>query len=188
MLFRSVTRGAARDYNAPPATPRAEMWDAIRASREAARTEVRPLVVRPARSPLRLVFGIAALLALGVAIGRLTVPSRDSTSPTAAQPSLAASPEAAPSAPEQRERGEAAARYATDDHLTQVETFLTEFGTRPVATEFSAQAQDLLTDTRLLLDSKRVVDPRTRKLLEDLELVLAQIGRASCRERVSECV
>ena len=60
--------------------------------------------------------------------------------------------------------------------MTQVETFLTEFGTRPAATEFSAQAQDLLTDTRLLLDSKRVVDPRTRKLLEDLELVLAQIA------------
>jgi hypothetical protein len=183
----NLIRDAARDYNAPPATPRAEMWEAIRASREAARTEVRPLVVRPARSPLRLVFGIAALLALGVAIGRLTVPARDGASAPAAQPTLAASPEAASSAPEQRERGEAAARYATDDHLTQVETFLTEFGTRPAASDFTAQAQDLLTDTRLLLDSKRVVEPRTRKLLEDLELVLAQIAtldpRAKARDR-----
>ena len=76
----NLIRDAARDYHAPPATPRAEMWEAIRASREAAGTEVRPLVVRPARSPLRLVFGIAALLALGVAIGRLT-PSPRATAP-----------------------------------------------------------------------------------------------------------
>ncbi len=178
----NLIRDAARDYHAPPATPRAEMWEAIRASRDAARTEVRPLVVRPARSPLRLVFGIAALLALGIAIGRLTVPSRGGTAAAPPQPIIAALPEAAAAAPEQRERGEVAARYATDDHLTQVETFLTEFGTRPAALDFSAQAQDLLTDTRLLLDSKRVVDPRTRKLLEDLELVLAQIATLDPRE------
>lgn len=170
----NLIRDAARDYNAPPATPRAEMWEAIRASREAARTEVRPPAVRPSRSPLRLVLAIAALLALGISIGRLTVPARSGSAAAPAQPTVAAAPEAA--AAEQRERGEAAARFATDAHLTQVETFLTEFGTRPAATDFSAQAQDLLTDTRLLLDSKRVVDPRTRKLLEDLELVLAQIA------------
>lgn len=170
----NLIRDAARDHNAPPATPRAEMWETIRASREAARTEVRPPAVRPGRSPLRLVFAIAALLALGISIGRLTVPARSGSAAAPAQPTVVAAPEAA--AAEQRERGEAAARFATDDHLTQVETFLTEFGTRPAATDFSAQAQDLLTDTRLLLDSKRVVDPRTRKLLEDLELVLAQIA------------
>ena len=80
----NLIRDAARDYIAPPATAQAEMWEAIRASREAAGTEARPLVVRPARSPLRLGVGIAALLALGVAIGRLTVPSRDGASPPAA--------------------------------------------------------------------------------------------------------
>lgn len=181
----NLIRDAARDYNAPPATPRAEMWEAIRASREAARTEVRPPAVRPGRSPLRLVFAIAALLALGISIGRLTVPARSGSAAAPAQPTVAAAPEAsaAAAAAEQRERGEAAARFATDDHLTQVETFLTEFGTRPAATDFSAQAQDLLTDTRLLLDSKRVVDPRTRKLLEDLELVLAQIATLDPREK-----
>jgi hypothetical protein len=183
----NLIRDAARDYNAPPATPRAAIWEAIRASREAARTEVRPPAVRPGRSPLRLVFAIAALLALGISIGRLTVPARSGSAAAPAQPTLAAAPEAsaaaAAAAAEQRERGEAAARFATDDHLTQVETLLTEFGTRPAATDFSAQAQDLLTDTRLLLDSKRVVDPRTRKLLEDLELVLAQIATLDPREK-----
>lgn len=174
-----LIRDAARDYHAPPATPRAEIWEAIRASRDAARTEVRPLVVRPARSPLRLVFGIAALLALGIAIGRLTV-STPGTTPAPEQSVVAA---ADPDRGEQRERSELAARIATGDHLTQVETFLTEFGTRPAATDFAAQAQDLLTDTRLLLDSKRVADPKTRKLLEDLELVLAQIATLDPREK-----
>ena len=179
----NLIRDAARDYHAPPATPRAEMWEAIRASREAARTEVPPLVTRPARSPLRLVFGIAALLVLGIAIGRLTVPSRGSTPAAPAQSSVATAPEAAAAPAQQRARGEVAAKVATDDHLTQVETFLTEFGTRPAATDFTAQAQDLLTDTRLLLDSKRVADPKTRKLLEDLELVLAQIATLDPREK-----
>ena len=64
-----------------------------------------------------------------------------------------------------------------------METFLTEFGTRAPAADFAGQAQDLLTNTRLLLDSKRVADVRTRKLLEDLELVLAQIATLNPRQR-----
>ena len=39
------------------------------------------------------------------------------------------------------------------------------------------QARDLLTTTRLLLDSPAADDPRMRALLEDLELVLAQISQ-----------
>ncbi|HJR33758.1 MAG TPA: hypothetical protein VJ817_02330, partial [Gemmatimonadales bacterium] len=86
-------RDAAREYNAPPPAPRAEMWEAIQAGRRAARVAPRPL--SPARNPLRYVIGIAALLALGIAIGRITVPSRTespaaspltSTGQTPAQP------------------------------------------------------------------------------------------------------
>lgn len=189
-------RDAARDYNAPPPTPRAEMWEAIQAGRRAARVAPRPLI--PARTPLRYAIGIAALLALGIAIGRITVPSRTeapAASPTTTaqtptetvpdQPTLTAipSPGSRAPAPSSGARGEVAALFATGDHLTQVETFLTEFGTRPPATDFAGQAQDLLTNTRLLLDSKRVSDVRTRKLLEDLELVLAQIATLNPRQR-----
>jgi hypothetical protein len=192
-------RDAARDYNAPPPTPRAEMWEAIQAGRRAARVAPRPL--GPVRTPLRYGIGIAALLALGIAIGRITVPSRSeapaatgsSTAQTATQPppdqaAVTATPNpgsrsSAPSSPDVRGRGEVAALFATGDHLTQVETFLTEFGTRPPATDFAGQAQDLLTNTRLLLDSKRVADVKTRKLLEDLELVLAQIATLNPRQR-----
>ena len=192
-------RDAARDYNAPPPAPRAEMWEAIQAGRRAARVVPRPL--HPVRTPLRYGIGIAALLALGIAIGRITVPSRSetpassptSTAQTTAQPvpdqpvqTVTPNPGSrspAPSGGDPRERSEVAAVFATGDHLTQVETFLTEFGTRAPATDFAGQAQDLLTNTRLLLDSKRVADVRTRKLLEDLELVLAQIATLNPRQR-----
>ena len=39
------------------------------------------------------------------------------------------------------------------------------------------RAHDLLLTTRLLLDSPASADPRFRNLLEDLELVLAQVVR-----------
>ena len=192
-------RDAARDYNAPPPTPRAEMWEAIQAGRRAARVAPRPL--SPVRTPFRYGIGIAALLALGIAIGRITVPRRTeapaatgsataqtTTQPALDQPAVTVTPNPgsrspAPSSPHVQERSEVAALFATGDHLTQVETFLTEFGTRAPATDFAGQAQDLLTNTRLLLDSKRVADVRTRKLLEDLELVLAQIATLNPRQR-----
>ena len=41
--------------------------------------------------------------------------------------------------------------------------------------QFVAAARDLLTTTRLMLDSPAANDPRLQPLLEDLELVLAQI-------------
>jgi hypothetical protein len=41
---------------------------------------------------------------------------------------------------------------------------------------FSNQATELLTSTRLLLDSPAASDARFKDLLEDLELVLAQIA------------
>ena len=41
---------------------------------------------------------------------------------------------------------------------------------------FSNQATELLTSTRLLLDSPAASDVRFKSLLEDLELVLAQIA------------
>ena len=134
-------------------------------------------------------------------IGRITVPRRTeapaasgsataqtTTQPAPDQPAVVATPNPgsrspAPSSPPVQERSEVAALFATGDHLTQVETFLTEFGTRAPAADFAGQAQDLLTNTRLLLDSKRVADVRTRKLLEDLELVLAQIATLNPRQR-----
>src|SRR5688500_5399519 len=88
--FDDQLRDAARDYNAPPETPREQMWDRIVATRkerterteraekaEKAEKATRIIPLRPFRRlrPFRLPIGIAALLALGVGLGRLTAPA-----------------------------------------------------------------------------------------------------------------
>lgn len=170
-----LLRDAARDYHAPPPTPKAEMWQRIEAARRAT-------VVTPIRRSTvwRVPLAVAALLTIGVAIGRLTSPGAGTTAPTAATPPGlgAATPRA--------ERGTVAAQLVTAAHLSQAEMFLTEFDTQAPAEDFSAQAKGLLTTTRLLLDSKRLKDAGTRKLLEDLELVLVQIATIDPQDRHEE--
>jgi hypothetical protein len=60
---------------------------------------------------------------------------------------------------------------------------LTSFsvGSRDASTnaQFAVWAKGLLSNTRLLLDSPAGDDPRRAKLLQDLELVLAQIVQLS---------
>lgn len=66
-------------------------------------------------------------------------------------------------------------------HLSRSEVFLTLFRDAlrgDETTELSpATARQLLVRNRLLLDSPAARDPRMRRLLEDLELVLAQIAQ-----------
>jgi hypothetical protein len=182
-------REAARDYNPPPETPRAEIWQRIQAARAAERRPTASPAIPLFRRPvMRFAMGIAALLALGIAIGRVTAPRVPATVNGPA--TVAAAPDtdsAVTTAPDKRNKPAVAARYATNEHLSQVETFLTEFGTRPPqgseGREFTGRAQDLLTTTRLLLDSKRVTDVRTHQLLQDLELVLVQIATFNPKDR-----
>ncbi|HET9985299.1 MAG TPA: hypothetical protein VFQ38_16985 [Longimicrobiales bacterium] len=84
-----------------------------------------------------------------------------------------------------RESGEGARsrtlyRFAAVQTLNQAELLLTSFRTdaerqRAVDPQLAAWARDVLSSTRLLLDSPAAGDPKIRGLLEDLELVLAQI-------------
>lgn len=183
--FDEVLREAARDYNAPPPTPKAEMWERIQAARQTDRRTVgqpdggipfRPAARPSSRPAVRLAMALAALLVLGVAIGRITAPG---TTPGARARTVTA---AAPGV-EKGATSSLATRIATADHLSQVETFLTQFGTEKASPEFTDHAKNLLGTTRLLLDSKRVSDPRTRKLLEDLELILVQIATLNPNDR-----
>jgi hypothetical protein len=70
-------------------------------------------------------------------------------------------------------------QVATARHLADAEILLTSFslGSRDTGTntQFADWAKGLLSNTRLLLDSPAGDDPRRAKLLQDLELVLAQI-------------
>ncbi len=74
-------------------------------------------------------------------------------------------------------------QVATQQHLQDAETLLTSFSLESrderMNTQFAGWAKGLLSNTRLLLDSPAGDDPRRAKLLQDLELVLAQIVQLS---------
>jgi hypothetical protein len=66
-------------------------------------------------------------------------------------------------------------------HFAQAEALLVSYRADTVDAAMDARlaawARPLLGDTRLLLDSPAASDPRRRRLLEDLELVLAELAR-----------
>ena len=159
--FENLLRDAARDYHRPPETPRDEMWTVIEAERRRRRAAPQVVVLRPM---WRWGIGMAAVLLVGIAIGRwirphvLTSPS----SPAAAQPS------------------DVAYRLAADQYMGRTEALLAGFRadapSGQLDPQFVTQARDLLSSTRLLLDSPAGNDPQLQPLLQDLELVLAQIA------------
>jgi hypothetical protein len=174
--FDDLLDDSARDYNQPPETPREEMWQRIVAERQAKSKAVLPFRRPNAVRTFRFAAGIAAVLAIGVGLGRLTVE----------KPPVAVAPTPAPTLAEPRVSA-AAYRLATTEHLSQSETFLTLFkasvrggGNEHLA---SATARQLLATNRLLLDSPAASDARTRLLLQDLELVLAEIAQLSPEPR-----
>lgn len=149
------------EYRTPPETPREAIWNGIEARRAAARAR-RGFPLRP-RATWWWVTGIAAALLIGIGLGTRMGPGSGGTvyapSPAATQAVLG---------------------QATVQHLSRVESFLTGYRLQaPEAGEFRPTARDLLTSTRLLLDSPGIQDPRTRALLSDLEFILAQILQSS---------
>jgi hypothetical protein len=168
-------REAARAYNAPPETPREAMWTRIEAGR---RADGRPSSGAAGQRATRILpFGrrwapwtaaAAAVLALGIGLGRLSV----SPHPTSWE---------GPSA------NATTYRLAAQEHLSQSEAFLTLFRTSLEEPRnhrlASASARQLLATNRLLLDSPAAAEPAMRLLLEDLELVLAEIAQLSPRSR-----
>jgi hypothetical protein len=178
---------AARGYNAPPpAVPRDAMWSAIQAARAAARSdspihlvqsERRPQSRRARRWnyawPAALAAGL--VLATGIAIGRWTgAPTAHTIAAVVPQPTR--------SAPAITSGDRTAYQVAVAHDLTQAEALLTTYRTegrspdgRTGATEVAGWARDVLSNTRLLLDSPAGADPKQRRLLEDLELVLVQL-------------
>jgi hypothetical protein len=153
--FERLLREAAQDYHRPPATPREEMWRGIVAARAARRRRR----LRFANPWLRWSVGIAAVLAIGIGIGRWS-----------------AKPFAEP-----RQSSTMAYRVAAAQYLTRTEAFLTGFRSEARAgqpdVQFARQARDLLGTTRLMLDCPAGQDPRLKGLLDDLEAVLAQIAQ-----------
>lgn len=159
------------EYNAPPPTPRDEMWAALSAGLEPRSAGIRSLESARSRRwaalrrPLAWSAAAAAVLVIGVGIGRLTAPS---------PAPVAEAPVAAPGAVDA-----SILRVAAAEHLARTETLLrmvrADGRSGHVDPAVGTWARGLLTETRLLLDSSEDQDPAMRDLLEDLELVLVQI-------------
>ena len=190
-FVRALGDAARRLWNAPPETPREEMWDEIRAARAGDVAESESSVRRfPRPKPWWL--GIAAALVIGVALGRVsdgpTEPAASGTPAVAdAGPAVSPTPDAgvqtgSESGSETPSDAEMLPyRFATTELLNRSETFLTMVRAGGAAEESADEvrewARPLLTRTRLLLGSPAATDPELRSLLDDLEIVLVQIAQ-----------
>ena len=152
----------------PP--PLDRMWEAIEP--QAFTAPVR----RPSRW-LRTLLPLAAMLVIGFGIGRV-VPATDRAS--ADGPVEGRLPGFPAAANEARPFVGVATDYL--ERVTALLLTLAGESSRGQPVEYKAgQAKDLLATTRLLMDSPDPIEPQLRVLLEDLELVLAQIARLPAR-------
>lgn len=162
-----------REYNAPPEAPREDMWRAIEARLTDAASvgeasnvvSIEAVQARRARRFHRTAgwaVAAAALLVLGIGIGRMSAPG---PADLASADRLAVN--------------NGALRAVAVEHLGRTESLLTlvraDARNGRIDPQVGGLARVLLTQTRLLLDSPDQVEPAMRDLLEDLELVLVQV-------------
>jgi len=176
--FDELMRDAAHTYNRPPTPPLDEMWTAV--ERTAWTAEQISRAPRPPRFSLRSPgWAIAATLILGIGIGRVSL----SFNHAAPAPAIPAAPPSANTVAAARTDSAADQPYEaeTSRYLGQTAALLialpSEVRAGRADDQFVARAGELLTRTRLLLDSPAASDPAMRSLLDDLELVLAQVVR-----------
>lgn len=171
---------AAPGLNEPNAVPRLEMWRAIQAARTTREDRGgRFLDVTKRRRTWGLVSAIAAALLLGVAIDRFMLRRVERPG---ANPPVASRPAGS------RDAGDPAGLYrvAAARTLTQAEALLTAYrasgasqGVPLDSAQLDRWGREVLSSTRLLIDSPAGKDPMLRTLLDDLELVLVQIIQLS---------
>lgn len=181
-----MARDAVNDLDADVAVPREMMWARINRDRGAASRTVQRAF------PFTRVAAIAAVLVGGVAIGRYVVPA----APTLIAPTTVAATDSAQAVNDRAGNGSGLGpdalaelapsndpvRVALGEHLARTVALLTTVRDQDPAmgpgADVSAWARDLLSTTRLLIDEPQLRDERTRRLLQDLELVLVQIIQA----------
>ena len=177
-------RAALREYNNPPELAKSDL-DAMWASIEPAAFDAyRTTSIRrlgPYRVALARLLPLAAALVIGVGIGRFAMPHNatvsNATVAVAAAPSDSVSIEEPYQSTTSRYLGQAVAL------LVSLPAEVREGRTNE---PYMGRAHNLLLTTRLLLDSPASADPRFRTLLEDLELVLAQVVRLQSVESGEE--
>jgi uncharacterized membrane-anchored protein YhcB (DUF1043 family) len=183
--FEEVLGELPRTFR-PPVDPRYdEMWTAIEAAHfdaPAKRTDIR----RRTLTALPWLAAAAALF-IGIAIGRDT-----------AKKGLPMMQPVVATAPGQT----ATTNSASDTYRDEITRYLAQAAALLIAlpsptgpdrfvsasnnTKLADKASDLLVTTRLLLDSPAAQDPQLHSLLEDLELVFAQIARLRVEKSKSD--
>ena len=172
--FEELMRDAAHAYRNPPEPDLDAMWSAIDRRGWGPGRAVRGPGATLHRVPIWA--AIAATLVIGIAIGRAS----SMFGRRAAAPQQVAT--LAPAKPARADTN-VAMPYETEtsQYLGQTAALLIALpssmkGDR-ADDRLIARAGELLTRTRLLIDSPAARDPEMRNLLEDLELVLAQVVR-----------
>ncbi len=166
--FDELMRDAAQTYRKPPQPDFEAMWNAV-ASESFGVANMTRRSFRFSRG-----IGIAATLVLGIGIGRATVTLKGATPKEVPVVAVAPATARIDSLPEP-------APYSTEtsQYLGQTAALLIALPSEVKAGrangQFLGRAGELLTRTRLLLDSPAANDPTMRNLLEDLEVVLAQV-------------
>jgi hypothetical protein len=183
--FEEFLQREAHTYNEPLAhVPRDEMFAAITASRKPeAGSRKADDRRRTARGPLLTRFawiGMAATLVIGVAIGRFALTKQAASRDASA--SLRHTDASASLTPADTSSGSSYGQAATAQ-LARAEALLSAYdasgANAGVDKQLSTWARDILSNTRLLLDSPAADDPSRRRLLQDLELVLVQMVQRS---------
>jgi hypothetical protein len=189
--FEDFVRSAIHELDPAPVVPREEMWARIESARRFQRPKKR-------LQPVWLAWGVgaAALLAVGIGIGRMTA-LRQPSQQVAVQTNAPATTNGA-TATNTATRADNGAAGRSDNtasspyrlvalqHLSRAEMLLTAVSSGTVDREVTMWANDMLASTRMLMDSPAADDPRIGQLLEDLELLLAQIAAAGPAQRKAE--
>jgi hypothetical protein len=188
-----IVRALRAEYNIPPPeVPREAMWEAVqeritvgevgesmdlgpsqdRGSAVVPIGSGRPIGRRGGRRRwVTLATAAATLLILGVGLGRMSAPTAPDAEPGAEAATGAGVERSSPAS--------GPLRTAAVEHLQGTEALLTAVRSDARAgdldPELRALARGMLSRTRLFLDASRGEDPLLRGLMEDLELVLAQI-------------
>jgi hypothetical protein len=163
--FDKIINAAADHYNVPPVNPPLDqMWAAIEAESFDRRITATPARVSLVNNPwLRM----AAVLVVGVAIGRVSMNAKTPQQPATEQVAAVTRP------------GEDSYQLTTERYLGQTVTLLVSLPNQLRAggadTAFVRRAGESLATLRLLMDSPAANNPRMRALFEDLELVLVQV-------------
>lgn len=170
--FAEFLKGALDDLDPVPMVPREEMWARIQAQRSF-QTQV---PARRSHNWLAWGVGLAAMLALGVGLGRYTIThsGKPASQPVASAPAVA---------------NQAAYHVVLAQYMSSAEALLTSYRTQPQGTvdpQIAQWAADMLTNTRMLLDSPAGRDTKTEALLQDLELILAQIAQLSAPSQLEQ--